>query len=140
MPKVLQSMSVKDPFRWDQTLEGGPLATVKTLRQEFILMPGNVRDAYMVYLARSYSNDNVSLILFCDTVDECSMVFHMMEALLDCACVQLNSFMRQKKRNEALNAFRSGQAKVLVATDVASRGLDIPMTDLVINCSCPPEV
>lgn len=41
--------------------------------------------------------------------------------------------MSQPKRLAALNKFKSGDRNILVATDVASRGLDIPMVDLVIN-------
>lgn len=45
--------------------------------------------------------------------------------------------MPQKGRLEALASFKSGESKVLVATDVAARGLDIPEVGLVINYSFP---
>ena len=45
--------------------------------------------------------------------------------------------MSQSKRLGALNKFKSGQRKILIATDVASRGLDIPSVDLVINFDLP---
>ena len=41
--------------------------------------------------------------------------------------------INQKQREASINAFKSGKVNVLVATDVASRGLDIPMIDLVIQ-------
>lgn len=43
----------------------------------------------------------------------------------------------QNKRQKALSAFKSNQAKVLVATDVAARGLDIPNVSHVINYDLP---
>merc|ERR1719463_643549 len=39
----------------------------------------------------------------------------------------------QRQRDNALNAFKEGKAKVLVATDVAARGLDVKGVQLVIN-------
>jgi ATP-dependent RNA helicase DDX47/RRP3 len=45
--------------------------------------------------------------------------------------------MTQEKRIAALNKFTSGERKVLIATDVAGRGLDIPSVDLVINYDIP---
>lgn len=46
-------------------------------------------------------------------------------------------FWRQEKRLGALNRFKAGQSNILVCTDVASRGLDIPSVDIVINYDIP---
>ena len=136
--RTLEGMALRDPFRFDQA-SGSALLTVKTLRQEYMLVPEACRDAYVVYLARSYSDDNVSLIVFCATVEDCAQVHHMLESLLESQVVSLHSLMSQPQRLRSLTEFRNGRAKVLVATDVAARGLDIPMTDLVVNCSVPSD-
>lgn len=47
--------------------------------------------------------------------------------------VSIHGDLRQDKRTQALDAFKKGDATVLVATDVAARGLDIPEVKLVIN-------
>lgn len=45
--------------------------------------------------------------------------------------------MSQPKRLGALNKFKAGERQILVATDVAARGLDIPSVDMVINYDVP---
>lgn len=45
--------------------------------------------------------------------------------------------MTQTKRLSALNKFKEGSRNILIATDVASRGLDIPDVDLVVNYDIP---
>jgi ATP-dependent RNA helicase RhlE len=45
----------------------------------------------------------------------------------------------QREREEALSAFRSGEAKILVATDIAARGLDIEGVTHIINFDIPPS-
>lgn len=47
--------------------------------------------------------------------------------------------MSQAKRLEALNAFKSGNCKILLCNDLASRGLDIPAVDTVINYDIPDD-
>jgi superfamily II DNA/RNA helicase len=51
--------------------------------------------------------------------------------------ISLSSLLSQANRERALNAFRSGESPILVATDVAARGLDIDDIDLVINFDPP---
>lgn len=51
--------------------------------------------------------------------------------------VPIHGQMSQPKRLGALNKFKSGERSILVATDVASRGLDIPSVDVVINYDVP---
>lgn len=54
---------------------------------------------------------------------------------LDNVC--LHGFMRQKERVAALSKFKSNIVRILIATDVASRGLDIPNVQLVLNHRLP---
>lgn len=51
----------------------------------------------------------------------------------------LHGDIPQKQRELTLKGFRNGNFEVLVATNVAARGLDIPEVDLVVQCS-PPKV
>lgn len=51
--------------------------------------------------------------------------------------IPLHGKMPQAKRLGALNKFKDKSQSILVATDVASRGLDIPHVDVVINFDIP---
>ncbi|SNX82722.1 related to DBP8 - ATP-dependent RNA helicase [Melanopsichium pennsylvanicum] len=51
--------------------------------------------------------------------------------------VSLHSHLKQSERSENLQTFRSQRVPVLIATDVGSRGLDIPEVELVINWDLP---
>ena len=54
-----------------------------------------------------------------------------------CSAVSIHGNKSQAQRERALDAFRSGKNKVLVATDVAARGLDIPLVKHVYNFDLP---
>lgn len=51
--------------------------------------------------------------------------------------VALHAMISQQKRLGALTKFKSNTVKILIATDVASRGLDIPTVQLVLNHNVP---
>lgn len=53
--------------------------------------------------------------------------------------VCLHGFMRQRERVAALSKFKSNHVRTLIATDVASRGLDIPNVQLIINHRLPKQ-
>ena len=55
-------------------------------------------------------------------------------------CVWLEGKMPQDKRNKAIERFKNGEVKVLVATDVAARGLDIDDITHVVNFDMPRKV
>jgi superfamily II DNA/RNA helicase len=47
--------------------------------------------------------------------------------------------LRQQKRERVMNSFRSGRCRIMVATDVAARGLDVPHVQHVINYDLPED-
>lgn len=77
-----------------------------------------------------------SVIIFVGTCKMCHLLSTVLEEL-KIAAVSLHSHKAQKRRLTALNKFKSGTVPILLATDVASRGLDIPTVDLVINFDLP---
>ena len=53
--------------------------------------------------------------------------------------ISISSLLSQPNRERALEAFRKGECEILVATDVAARGLDITDIDLVVNFDVPMQ-
>lgn len=51
----------------------------------------------------------------------------------------ISSNLEQKEREEVLRGFKSGRIRLLVATDVMSRGIDIKEINMVINYDCPTD-
>jgi ATP-dependent RNA helicase DeaD len=92
------------------------------------------REHAVVNVLRFY--DAPSALVFCGTRDG---VFHLHAALQErgFSVVSLSGELSQAERNRSLYAMRDGRARVLVATDVAARGLDLPNVALVVHADLP---
>jgi ATP-dependent RNA helicase RhlE len=77
-----------------------------------------------------------SVIVFCRTKHGADRVAHLLKRH-DHAVAVLHSNRTQREREQALRGFRDGRFEVLVATDIASRGLDIEDVSHVINYDVP---
>ncbi|CAI9303220.1 unnamed protein product [Lactuca saligna] len=111
--------------------------TVDTLKQQYIFIPKNVKDVYLLHILSRMEDMGIrSAIIFVSTCRSCHLLGLLMEEL-DQEVAALHSFKSQSLRLSALHRFKSGKVPVLLATDVASRGLDIPTVDLVINYDIP---
>uniref|UniRef100_A0A7S2WFL4 ATP-dependent RNA helicase n=1 Tax=Mucochytrium quahogii TaxID=96639 RepID=A0A7S2WFL4_9STRA len=79
------------------------------------------------------------LIVFVSSCKSCQIIGEtLIELGVECSI--LHGSLSQKQRLSSLNKFRAGKTFVLVATDVASRGLDIPHVDLVVNYDVPRTI
>ncbi len=85
-------------------------------------------------LIQSYQPD--SLLIFCNTK---VMVIELTQQLNERghSVIDIHGDLDQRDRNESLIAFSNGSKRIMVATDVASRGLDIKDIQLVINYDLP---
>ncbi|MFC0555207.1 DEAD/DEAH box helicase [Planotetraspora thailandica] len=90
-------------------------------------------------LARLLQSEGSGLtMVFCETKRACDMVS---EQLKDkgFAVAAVHGDLGQGQREQALRAFRKGKINVLVATDVAARGIDIDDVTHVVNYDCPQD-
>lgn len=77
-----------------------------------------------------------SVIVFCRTKDRADRIAHLLKRDNHAVAV-LHSNRTQSEREQALRGFRDGRYEVLVATDIAARGLDIANVSHVINYDVP---
>lgn len=122
-------------FEWSENSE---VKTVSTLDQRYVLCAEYDRDMVLVEVLRKFmeENESANVMIFTNKKKDCQVLSLALNSIgLENVC--LHGFMRQKERVAALNKFKSKIAKVLIATDVASRGLDIPSVRLVMNHRLP---
>ncbi|XP_051828253.1 probable ATP-dependent RNA helicase DDX49 isoform X1 [Antechinus flavipes] len=133
--KVLQGIAANKPFFWEAQTE---VRTVEQLDQRYLLVPEKVKDAYLVHLIQTFHDEHAdwSIIIFTSTCKTCQ-ILNMMLRKFNFPSVALHSMMKQKARFAALAKFKSSVYRILIATDVASRGLDIPTVQVVINHNTP---
>jgi len=83
-------------------------------------------------------DDFQSIIIFCSTKKKVEKLARKLQQK-GYACQGISSDYEQEQREEALRDFRSGKTRIMVATDVMSRGIDIKGIDLVINYDVPGD-
>mmetsp|Transcript_1535 Transcript_1535/g.6188 ORF Transcript_1535/g.6188 Transcript_1535/m.6188 type:complete len:505 (+) Transcript_1535:69-1583(+) len=131
---ALQEVTLKKAVHFE-AFEG--LKVVERCKQEYCFVPAKVKEVYLVHLITKAKTWGVrSMIIFVGTVHTCQLLQETL-TLLGIDSVALHACKKQRHRVASLARFKSGEVNVLIATDVASRGLDIPSVDLVINHDVP---
>ncbi|PQE25728.1 hypothetical protein CJF30_00000429 [Rutstroemia sp. NJR-2017a BBW] len=130
----LQRASLKDPLR--VSISSNKYQTVSTLIQNYIFIPLVHKDTYLIYLLNEFAGQ--SAIIFTRTVNETQRIAILLRTL-GFGAIPLHGQLSQSARLGALNKFRAGSREILVATDVAARGLDIPSVDVVLNYDMPQD-
>ena len=78
------------------------------------------------------------IMIFCNTKHMCQRLSDdFQRAGLDCDCI--HGDIRQNLREKTMQRYRDGKLAILIATDVASRGIDVDDVDCVINYDVPDE-
>ena len=130
----LTRAALQSPVR--VSISSSSYQTVANLQQKYLFIPHKFKDIYLTHLLHLYAGK--TCILFTRTVHETQRIAFLLRALGRSA-IPLHGQLPQSARLGALNKFRARGRDILVATDVAARGLDIPSVDLVINFDLPPD-
>ncbi|DBA68288.1 hypothetical protein WJX79_007923 [Trebouxia sp. C0005] len=109
-------------------------STVDTLRQQYLFIPAKYKDCYLAFYLTELAG--ATFMIFTRTCDNTRKMALMLRNL-GFDAIPIHGQMAQAKRIGALNKFKAGERSILVATDVASRGLDIPAVHCVVNYDVP---
>lgn len=124
-----------DGMGGDNGVEGQLQANVRIEQRVEVVDPRGKEQRLLSILrehtAGSKKNDRV--LVFCLYKKEATRVEGFLRARGGFKVASIHGDLRQEQRTRSLDAFRSGASNVLVATDVAARGLDIPEVKLVLN-------
>lgn len=106
------------------------------IHQYMLESVGRQKLADLCYILEA--NDFHKVMIFCNTKYSTASLSNLLrERGFNADC--LNGDMRQSERNQIMARFRSGEISILVATDVAARGIDVLDVDAVFNYEIPLE-
>ncbi len=135
MPPAIQTLAnwaLKEPLEVEIGERRSPAETVK---HAFYPVAMDQRDELLLALVRH--TDFKSLMIFTRTKKEADTLLGMLQQNSDAKVAALHSDIRQSDRTKALTGFRNGEFDVIIATDLAARGLDITSVTHVINYRVP---
>ncbi|UOG73056.1 DEAD/DEAH box helicase [Hymenobacter tibetensis] len=98
--------------------------------------PIELKPAALLHLLRQPETGRA--LIFCNTRDKCTELVRFLQGR-EVAAELLHGKMPQPERDKALLKLRNGSSQVLVATDVAARGLDVTLLDTVVQYDAPDK-
>ncbi|CDR98025.1 DEAD/DEAH box helicase, putative [Babesia bigemina] len=112
-------------------------STNEFIRQRLLYADEEQKNRYLIKLLRE--NANGLVLIFVETKRRADTIeaFLLRENFM---AVNIHGDRSQQDREEALRLFKTGERPILVATDVAARGLDINNITHVINCDLPSNI
>lgn len=110
--------------------------TVTEIDQELLHVSSDEKMKLLLGILKHETPESV--IIFCNTKRSCEVVSKRL-CLNDLKSDFLIGDLPQSRRSQILKAFKSGELKILVATDVAARGIDVDNLSMVINYDLPVE-
>jgi ATP-dependent RNA helicase DDX54/DBP10 len=137
LPKMIVQFSragLKDPqlIRLDTDIKMSD-----ELRLAFFLVRSNEKIATLIYFIRNIIPKNQQTIIFTATRHHSELLYAVLNKL-EVSCAMIYGNMDQDLRTNNLKMFRHAEVNFLIVTDVAARGIDVPLLNNVINFHFSP--
>ena len=137
MPKEVAIIAKKFMNSPQEITVGTKNSGATTVQHEYYVAGG--RDRYPVLKRLADTNPNIFSVIFCRTKRDAQKVAeNLIEDGYNAGA--LHGDLSQNQRDLVMNAFRKKQIQMLVATDVAARGIDVDDITHVINYQLPDEI
>ncbi|XP_049290161.1 ATP-dependent RNA helicase ddx24 [Anopheles funestus] len=130
MNNLIEVIGITNPKIVDLTQHHG---TARTLTESRILCQAEQKDFYLYYFLERHPGRT---LVFCNSIDCVKRLVSLFD-YLNCQPHSLFGSMQQRQRLKNLERFTANPRALLIATDVAARGLDIPNVDHVIHFQVP---
>ncbi|KAK1283178.1 DEAD-box ATP-dependent RNA helicase 18 [Acorus calamus] len=148
----LSKAGLRNPVRVEVRTESKPrddlssskeLASSKTplgLNIEYLECEAEKKPSELVdFLTKNKSNKIIVYFMTCACVDYWGVVLPQLTILRGCSIISLHGKMKQIAREKALASFTALSSGILLCTDVAARGLDIPGVDWIVQFDPPQD-
>ena len=129
----LARMHLRNPVRIDV---GRPATPPPQAAQDVYLVEGTQKTHLLLSLAQRHSG---TMLVFARTKHRTDRVARALRSAGH-AVQRLHADRTQSQRREALDGFRSGRYRILIATDIAARGIDVAEIQRVVNYDLPHTV
>ncbi|XP_066590951.1 ATP-dependent RNA helicase DDX24 [Prorops nasuta] len=130
LQKIIEMLNIKKPKIVDLTKGSG---TAESLTECRIACTFDHKDYYLYYFLKRHAGRT---LIFCNSIG-CVKRLATLFSILECNPLPLHAGMQQRQRLKNLERFQADDNGVLIATDVAARGLDIPNVEHVIHYQVP---
>ncbi len=111
--------------------------TVEKINQKVMFVAKSQKDALLAHILEQHPEWNKVIVFTKMRHGADRVVRKLLRAGVKCAAI--HSDKTQNQRTRALDGFKKGELRVLVATDIASRGIDVPEVSCVVNMELPLE-
>jgi superfamily II DNA/RNA helicase len=128
----LAKKHLQSPLRIEVAFAG---KTADGVDQEIIVIKKEDR---FEYLEKLLNENDGSVLVFCRTKRGVHAITAKLKKL-DFPAGEIHSDRSQAQRQQALNAFKQGKIRMLIATDIAARGIDVSGIQLVVNYDLPED-
>jgi ATP-dependent RNA helicase DDX54/DBP10 len=108
------------------------------LKLGYFTMRSQEKEAALLYLLKNIISPKQSIIIFASTKHHVDYLYSLL-SVMEIEATTCYGTMDQEARKENLQKFKSGKVRILIVTDVAARGIDVPALDIVINYDFPAK-